>query len=288
MSEVTRGLLNLKMIRDALQPLVHSIRNKRLPAVPSRPWNRRDYDVRDPVRSAQRWARETGDIFGLRSETTVTVSFGQTRESVAGHIELGPGSSFPIVIDENLRYDPPAVAAVLGHEIAHVFLHQHALKFSEDSQNEILTDCTAIFYGFGIVMADTYVQTETAYETSLRKYVTKRKLGYLTPDEVGYVQTKAAYMVVSGEKGLSDITPLKTYCASLENDITPAALKPFRSGQAVALNEFTAPRLADDSGKYIVFRCPMCVNPKKMRVPIGGTKKVWCPFCKIALLCVAA
>ena len=288
MSDVPCGLPNLEAVRNALKSLVHAICKGKLPAIPRHPWSPEGFDRNDPVESAQRWAQELAGIFGLGDEVTAAVIFGQKQQGVAGHVQLGPGPAYSVVVDANLRYNPAAVAAVLGHEMAHILLHRKKLQFLETRQNEILTDCAAIFYGCGVVMAKTYIEVETIYETTTRRYVSKQKLGYITSKEVGYVQAKAGYMVLAGKNGLSGVAPLKAYCANLATGMSEEARKAFKSGQSRSLDEFAARPLPDQSGAHVEFHCPMCVNPNRMRVPAGGKKKVWCPFCGVALVCVAA
>ena len=203
MSKIKRGFPHMGIIQDAIRELVPNILDGKLPPVPSRPlggwW---DYDPKNSVIGAQKLARKVTEIFQVEVKT-ITVNFCSLK-GASGRIELDSTLDFFVEVDEELKNRPSDLVATLGHEVAHIFLREKKLEFSERLQNEILTDCATVFYGFGRMMAETYTISKTVTETytMIHTKTEERKSGYLTPEELGYVQAKVGYMVLAEEKGV--------------------------------------------------------------------------------------
>jgi hypothetical protein len=114
--------------------------------------------------------------------------------SVAGQVELTPEDDYLIELSSRYRDDRRDIPAILAHEIMHVFLHRHGIRFADTLENEILTDTAAIYLGVGWLCLDAYRITKSQHSqyvsfntTEVRTTTMTSHLGYLTPDEMGYV-----------------------------------------------------------------------------------------------------
>ena len=317
-SKVDRGFPHISIIQKSIRELVPRLLDGESQSPPGQTWNGwQAYDPKNYIVSAQRLARDICEIFQVKVKT-ITVNFCSLGDGVAGRVELSPTRNFFVDVDEKMKDVPSNLAAILGHEVAHIFLQEKGLHFPQKLSDEILTDCAAVFHGFGPVMMNAYTYTtENAYTYTVTETVTtvtteEKNLGYLTPDELGYVQAKAGYMVLAETKGIPNSNDLLTYYRAIESQISSqVALEAFRVGKSRAHSEFTTPPLAlaspwrrlwynltvgsnrplDRIGlpsaygveKYVIFYCPLC--SKVMRLPIGGEKIAKCPSCKIKLIC---
>jgi len=190
--QIRRGFPNLRTVRRSLKLLIPRIRSGRLPAPPTEPWKGwLEYDPRDAVVSVQRVARSIAEVYHL-DVGLITVTFVNELGS-AGRVELHGGRDFFVELDASLRTSSRDLAATLGHEVAHIFLEKHGLRFATIDETEILTDTTAAMYGFGVLMADTYTVTKTYRPVAGGTEITTktRGMGYLSPDEFAYVVTRS-------------------------------------------------------------------------------------------------
>lgn len=211
-----------------------------------------------------------------------------------GRVELHGGRDFFVELDLSLRDHSRNLAATLGHEIAHIFLENNGLAFESTAETECLTDTAAALYGFGALMADTYVVTSTSKAVPGGTQITHhaRSMGYLTPDEFGYVMTRSG-------------TPVPPDALT-----SPAASVAFGAGRRRALASVGAPPLrvasrwrrlgyrlrllhhrlfpreeelrtdrdyAFQAGGRVAFRCPLCTQG--MRVPSRRSLNATCPCC---------
>lgn len=62
-----------------------------------------------------------------------------------GQVELTDGDDYLVDLHSRYRTDHRDIAAILAHEITHVFLHRHGIRFPDTLDNEILTDTTACY-----------------------------------------------------------------------------------------------------------------------------------------------
>ncbi len=276
--------------------LIPRIKGGELPS-PLPPWQGwRAYDATDPVIAAQRLAVEVAKNYQLRVGTLV-ITFTPGLPSAA-LVEIGPSDDYFIEVDPRFKLESKNLAAILGHELAHVFLHRNRLELEDPLSNEILTDITAALYGFGAVMADSFTVTETHQQVPQGTMVTRqeRNLGYLTPDELGYVLARCTPDNVIG------------YLSS------SAARSALRKGQRKALSEINTPPLQSASWparlgywvnkkraaprvegrlparrRYgfgqdkVSFRCPQCCQG--LRLPLDRTLEATCPRCRLCLPC---
>lgn len=234
---------------------------------------------------AQRVARVMVQHFRL-PDARMVVSF---RDMVhAGNVELAAGPEYFIELHSRFRTDRRDVGAALAHEVMHVYLHRLGLEFAGTRDNEILTDTATAYLGAGWLLLDAY--REEAAIRGERLMMSAYKLGYLTPEEFGYVLAKRA--------------------AAFGDDIEPwfrsaQARDAYRAGMARARQDLRRAPLADSgwaarrryakdrrsltpgpdytfeavpSGVRVAFPCPTCFQ--RIRVPCRGRLRARCALCK--------
>ncbi|MGW1931256.1 hypothetical protein, partial [Streptomyces sp. NPDC001919] len=150
-------------------------------------------------------------------EARLVVSFRPMEHAAA--VELTAGPEYFVELNDRFRTRRRDIGAALAHEITHVLLHRLGLGFPGTAENEVLTDVVTTYLGAGWLLLDAY----------RRDGVESQKLGYLTPEEFGYVLAKRAE--VFGE----DPSPWFTSAVAYEAWIR---------GRAEADRERSAPPLA--------------------------------------------
>lgn len=296
-----RGFPSIGLVREALGVLVPAIRRGRLPPPPKDAWEgHRGFPVDDAVLAVQTLARRIAAAVYRLDIGLVVVTFVEKLEA-AGRVELGgPGQrDFFVELRSEFRTQPRVISAILGHEVAHIFLHRHGLHPESGLAAEILTDTTAVLYGFGAVMADTFKISEQHEQLidAVRVTTTVNQMGYLTPDEIGYALTR------SGFGHLHEV---------LES---AAARDAVREGQQLARRELTSPPLRNapwwrrlwyrlsrwlaerqkrvatltheqlyrlEAGK-VSFRCTVCCQG--LRLPTRAKVTATCPRCEAEVPC---
>ncbi|MFI0985320.1 hypothetical protein [Streptomyces exfoliatus] len=205
----------------------------------------------------------------------------------AATVELAAGPEYRVELNERFRTRRRDIGAALAHEITHVLLHRLGLAFPDTHENEILTDVVTAYLGAGWLLLDAYRQDG----------VESQRLGYLTPEEFGYVLAKRA--AAFGE----DPSPWFT---------SAVAYEAWTRGRARADRERTLPPLtgagwaehrryawerrwgrANDGAPYafhggapatgVSFRCPVCRG--RLRIPAGRTLRARCGVCRTVLEC---
>lgn len=101
----------------------------------------------------------------------------------AGSVELAAGPEYFIELNDRFRTHRRDIGAALSHEVMHVLLHRLGLEFPGTRDNEILTDTATTYLGAGWLLLDAFREDGTS----------SQKLGYLTPEEFGYVLAKRAF-----------------------------------------------------------------------------------------------
>lgn len=72
--------------------------------------------------------------------------------------------------------DPEGLVAILCHETAHAYRARHELTFFDPDEDELLTDLTTVYLGFGVLTAN------LTHRYRRRSTTTEKKMGgYLTP-----------------------------------------------------------------------------------------------------------
>jgi hypothetical protein len=171
----------------------------------------------------QRVAKKIAEFVGLTGFTFI-IGIAKQKKNVAGHIELSTASKEVFVeVDSGMMEFPDAVAATLCHEVCHKWLHVNGIRASTESDNEILTDITSVFLGFGKIMLNGCRTTSTTYEETpdgTRTRTNSMTAGYLDRDQLAFVyRLVAAMRRISARdfmQGLSDEAALAVQnCDSL-------------------------------------------------------------------------
>ncbi|MFC9296144.1 hypothetical protein ACFTWH_31710 [Streptomyces sp. NPDC057011] len=210
----------------------------------------------------------------------------------AATVELAAGPEYFIEVNDRFRVHRRDLAAALAHEVTHVLLHRLGLSFPATAENEVLTDTAAAYLGVGWLLLDAYREDA----------LTHQKLGYLTPEEFGYVLARRARL--TGE----DLSAWFT---------SPQAYEAYARGRALAGRDLRRPPLAaagpvarlryakdrraagasgqgaaygtayrferHDDGLRVSFPCPVC--GQGLRVPVRGRLRARCGLCHTVLDC---
>ncbi|MCS0639822.1 hypothetical protein NX801_30135 [Streptomyces sp. LP05-1] len=221
-------------------------------------------------------------------DARMIVSF-REMEHAAG-VELTAGPEYFIELNDRFRTHRRDIGAALAHEITHVLLHRLGLSFPGNRDNEILTDTATTYLGAGWLLLDAYREDG----------VSSQKLGYLTPEEFGYV--------LAGRSRVFDEDPSPWFTS-------PQAYEAYRRGRDRSLADARRPPLtaAGWTGRHgyardrrhareqrpvsreayafegggdelrVCFPCPVC--HQRVRVPVRGRVRVRCGLCRAVLEC---
>ncbi|MGP3981371.1 hypothetical protein [Streptomyces sp. KR80] len=215
----------------------------------------------------------------------------------AANVELAAGPEYFIELNSRFKTHRRDIGAALAHEVTHIYLHRLDLSLGGTRDDEILTDTVATYLGAGWLLLDAYREDS----------VSSQKLGYLTPEEFGYVLAKRA--LVFGEEPSIWFTSPQAYTAytagmalarrdgrqppltasgwmgrhryakdrrsSQERHGTGPAPAPPPPGAAYAF-EGTGPL-------RVTFPCPTC--HQRIRVPVRGRVRARCGLCRTVLDC---
>lgn len=295
-----RGFPNIGHVRDALGVLVPAIKKGKLPPPATAPWEGHvGFPVNDAVIGVQHLARKIATAYEL-SVGTVIVTFVEGLKE-AGRVELsGPGQrDFFVELRAEFKAQPRVITAILGHEIAHIFLHHHRVHLAPGLAEEILTDATAVLYGFGAVMADTFRVSETSEVIGdmIRTTRSERHMGYLTPDEMGYVLTRSGFGGIDHKlESFHARDALAVGRTRARRELTAPPLRRTSWWRRALYNlrrwwaewRKHAPELEPldfyrlQAGK-VLFRCTVCCQG--VRVPTRTTLTATCPRCETELPC---
>ncbi|MBQ0986024.1 hypothetical protein KBZ10_16150 [Streptomyces sp. F63] len=290
-SEVEHGYPRLETVRSAVTALhraLPSVRSFAASVLPAEVGFSEEEDLRA---GAERVARVMVGHLGL-PDGRVTVAFREMAD--AAQVEPAAGPGYDIVLNSRFDRHRRDIGAVLAHEITHVFLHRLGLSFPTTADNEILTDTAAAYLGMGWLLLDAFRQDA----------LTSQKLGYLTPEEYGYVLAKRALLF--GEDPSPWFTSPQAYAAYTEGLARARAderqpplagasrFARLRYGRArrAASEPGTAPPPPLPDAPYafdpgppprVVFPCPVCCQ--RLRVPVRGPVRVRCGLCRSVLDC---
>ncbi|MFK0047251.1 hypothetical protein ACIQU4_24685 [Streptomyces sp. NPDC090741] len=211
----------------------------------------------------------------------------------AATVELTAGPEYFIEVNDRFRTHRRDLAAALAHEVTHVLLHRLDLSFPATADNEILTDTAAAYLGAGWLLLDAYREDE----------LTHQKLGYLTPEEFGYVLARRALLL--GEDLSAWFTSPQAYEAYVrgralaERELRRAPLaaadraerrRYARDRRAGAAAPGAAYRFEPDpagtgtgTGTRVSFPCPVC--GQRLRLPVRGPVRARCGLCRTVLDC---
>lgn len=209
----------------------------------------------------------------------------------AANVELAAGPEYFIELNDRFRRHRRDIGAALAHEVMHVCLHRVDLSFPGTRGNEILTDTATTYLGAGWLLLDAYREDG----------VSSQKLGYLTPEEFGYVLAKRA--LIFDEDPAIWFTSPQAYTAyakglalarrDTQQPPLSAAGWSGRHRYAKERRHATARTPSTPSGvRYrfepgaplrVTFPCPTC--EQRIRVPVRGRVRARCGLCRTVLEC---
>ncbi|WP_432072428.1 hypothetical protein [Streptomyces wuyuanensis] len=293
-SEVVHGFPHLGTVRAAITALHKRLSYDGVRAYDSSvaPADVAFADGDDLHLGAQRVARALVRQLRL-PEARMIVSFREMHH--AASVELTAGPEYFIELNDRFRRHRRDIGAALAHEITHVLLHRLGLEFHGTRDNEILTDTVTTYLGAGWLLLDAYREDG----------VSSQKLGYLTPEEFGYVLAKRA--LVFGEDPSVWFTSPQGYTAYTKG--REQALRDGRQPPLSAAGWNGRRRYAKDrrhavenpnpgrsghgspyafehapgGGLRVSFPCPTC--HQRIRVPVRGRVRARCGLCRTVLEC---
>ncbi|MFJ1970680.1 hypothetical protein ACIO93_18590 [Streptomyces sp. NPDC087903] len=243
-------------------------------------------DTDDLYPGVQRVARELVRHYRL-PDARMIVGFRDMR--YAANVELAAGPEYFVELNDRFRTHRRDIGAALAHEVMHVYLHRLDLSFPGTRDNEILTDTAATYLGAGWLLLDAYREDAAS----------SQKLGYLTPEEFGYVLAKRS--LVFGEDPSVWFTSPQAYTAygkgmeraRLDERQPPLTAAGWAGRRRYARDRRDAPGpqsgvpytfSPDDGGRLRVsFSCPTC--HQRIRVPVRGRVRARCGLCRTVLEC---
>jgi hypothetical protein len=120
---------------------------------------------------------------------------GDTPDAVAWFLGIA-GRQAWFALAPTLLEDPEAAAASLAHEVAHAYRSHHALCDPDPEREELLTDVTTVYLGFGVLTANATWRFQPRSESGGRRLPV---LGYLSPGSMAFLL--AAQLVAQGARG---------------------------------------------------------------------------------------
>jgi len=140
--------------------------------------------------SIQKAAKDIAEFIGLTGFTFI-VAVAKQKEKVGGDIDLATeDNNLFVEIDDDMMKFPDAVAATLCHEVCHKWLQVNRIAPLVEIENEILTDITSVFVGFGKIMLNGCRTTHLRHETmpnGSRAITETMTAGYLNRDQLAFV-----------------------------------------------------------------------------------------------------
>lgn len=132
--------------------------------------------------SVQKAGKHIAEFIGL-TDVSFIVAIAKQKENVGGHIDLSTSSTEVFIeIDSGMMEFPNMVMATLCHEVCHKWLRINGLESPNIDDNEILTDITSVFLGFGKIMLngcnltiDSFSGTQTTSNTKTVGYIAREE-----------------------------------------------------------------------------------------------------------------
>ncbi len=261
----------------------------------------------DPVIEAEHMARTISRHFGM-TDVQLIVSFkkigdeGQLRP--AAEVELGTGPDYFITLNPRYRNDRRDTAAVLAHEVMHIFLHRSGIRFADRIKNEILTDTASVYLGIGWLTLNAH-RISTRYSGDTHTTSTQT-LGYVSPEELGYILAKRALAYDQNiEIYLSHNNAIRhAYRVGYQRALRDYQRAPLANCDATASVQYRKDkmyaeeltrsrgltpsfdggyRFQGDEPMNVIFRCPACHRLAK--IPVNRSVTIHCRICQSALRC---
>lgn len=297
---VERGFPHLATVRAAVTALYRRLSwdTVRLFEESVRPCDVAFSAAEDLYTGVQRVARVMVQQYRL-PDARMIVSFREMEH--AAHVELAAGPEYFIELNARFKHHRHDIGAALAHEVMHVYLHRLGLSFHGTRDNEILTDTAATYLGAGWLLLDAFRQDQ----------VSSQKLGYLTPEEFGYVVAKRAEIFAEGpEVWFTSPQAYEAYAKGAGLARADGALPPLAGAGWAARRRYARDRRqalalpgdgpyppesggwAADAPPYVFegrsplrvsFPCPTC--RQRIRVPVQGRLRARCGLCRSLLEC---
>ncbi|WP_217212067.1 hypothetical protein [Streptomyces sp. AC550_RSS872] len=248
-------------------------------------------DTDDLYLGAQRVARELVRHYRL-PDARLIVSFREMTH--AANVELAAGPEYFVELNDRFRTHRRDIGAALAHEVMHVYLHRLGLSFPGTRDNEILTDTATTYLGAGWLLLDAYREDSAS----------SQKLGYLTPEEFGYVLAKRA-LVFAEDPSVWFTSPqaYTAYVKGLAEARRDEQQPPLTAAGWAGRRRYAHDRrhaqgdrgagvrpgvpysfTPDGRGPLRVsFPCPTC--QQRIRVPVRGRVRARCGLCRTVLEC---
>ena len=241
-------------------------------------------DTDDLYLGAQRVAREIVRHFRL-PDARMIVGFREMTH--AANVELAAGPEYFVELNDRFRTHRRDIGAALAHEVMHVYLHRLDLSFATTAENEILTDTATTYLGAGWLLLDAYREDRDS----------SQKLGYLTPEEFGYVLAKRA-LLFDEDPSVWFTSPqaYTAYVAGMTQARRDEQQPPLTGAGWVGRRRYAHDRRhgvpsgapyafsPDPAGRLrVTFPCPTC--HQRIRVPVGGRVRARCGLCRTVLEC---
>ncbi|MGW0993786.1 hypothetical protein [Streptomyces sp. NPDC002520] len=243
-------------------------------------------DTDDLHLGAQRVAREIVRHFRL-PDARLIVGFRDMTH--AANVELTAGPEYFVELNDRFRTHRRDIGAALAHEVTHVYLHRLGLAFPTTAENEILTDTVTTYLGAGWLLLDAYREDGAS----------SQKLGYLTPEEFGYVLAKRSLLF--HEDPSVWFTSPQAYTAYTkgmararrDEQQPPLTAAGWAGRRRYAHDRRHAPGAPSGTpyaftadtgaGLRVSFPCPTC--HQRVRVPVRGRVRARCGLCRTVLDC---
>ena len=262
----------------------------------------------DPVITAHRLASVIVRHLKL-PEGSILVNYRKSL-SHAGQVELTPENEYLIELNARYKENQRDIAAILSHEITHVFLYRAGLFFPNEYDNEILTDTASVYLGVGWLSLNAYRLKETQESNSSgQSYIRyqEERLGYLTPEEFGYVLGKRTINFQEKVNGFLTSSAAKEAFkrgfqrARMEYQQPPLKncgwlkrmfyrrnqrriVNASRSGESKGLSRpFDGYQFNISDEIKVVFECPVC--SQKLRIPLYKNILAHCSVCQSSFQC---
>jgi hypothetical protein len=305
---IRRGFPNIQIIQRSIRELYRRISPKVLGTFTSGYHaTRAERPSGDSVIATQLIARRIAQLYRLPIGSVV-VSF-VSHLARPGQIELSNSNDFFIELHAEHCHSYERVAAILAHEIAHIFCHRLGISIGNTFEDEVLTDTTAAYLGAGVPILNAF-DVESGFTLETPNRMRLRCFGYITPDEFGYLLAKRHAALGEDPKPfLVSKLGIEAYRFGRGRAQRDMRSPPLRSANVASWAAYRArrhfftrkhpqeaqPRLSERerSGRYefensqghaVLFDCPTCFQ--RLRLPIGRSNiLVRCPNCRERFAC---
>lgn len=285
----TRGFDNLPIINRSIREIYRCFGSKHVRSFTTNfmfaPLA--DHVSHDPVIGTQHVAKRIAGLYRL-PVTTVIVTFSSTLVP-PGRVELSHSNEFFVELQSRLKSEPKSVAAILAHEVAHIFLHRCGVRFPNEFENEVLTDTTAAYLGFGPTILNAATETKTDFGDMVQTRT--HHFGYISLDEFGYIQAKRDYTFGMDTTAVIEGTfPMSGFANGRSRFRSESRVRPYTRSIGQSISRFARrlfrlpPPAAKQKPEMLNFTCICC--SQELRIPLLGKQLVVrCPVCESRHTC---